>query len=132
LGRELTAREKSFDSWLLPRIGQAIRLGRFSRRDEREQAEQEVERAHRCFGDDPIVDSCEAMLWAQRGEAARADAALVRAEQERPSLGHIHHTWHQVAAAIPHHLPAPVYNRFTESFGTQDLKDAKVLLVKLG
>ena len=65
-----------------------------------EGAERALERARQSLGDDPVVDSCEALLWAQRGEAGHVDAALARALQERPSLGHVHHTWYFAGAAL--------------------------------
>jgi tetratricopeptide (TPR) repeat protein len=62
-------------------------------------AEVELERSREFLGDDPIIDSNQALLWARRGEAEQAEACLVRASQPRHSLGHIHHTWYHAALA---------------------------------
>ncbi len=62
-------------------------------------AEQAIQTASGYLQDEPALDSHEALLWAKRGEAARADAAIERSLQQRPSLTHTHHTWHYVAAA---------------------------------
>jgi len=41
--------------------------------------------------------------------------------------------WHQQARTEPaHEILAPVYGRFTEGFGTADLRAAKALLDSLG
>ena len=62
-------------------------------------AEASIAKARRYVKDDPLLDANDALLWAMRGETARADEALARAAQPRPSLGHIHHTRHHSATA---------------------------------
>ncbi len=62
-------------------------------------AEDAIRRGRSLIGGAPILDACEALLWAKRGEPERAEQALVEALDDRPSLGHIHHTWHYAAAA---------------------------------
>jgi hypothetical protein len=62
-------------------------------------AERGLERGREHLGDDPLFDSCEALLWAKRGDPARAEAALARAARERPSIAHTHHARHYAAAA---------------------------------
>jgi adenylate cyclase len=62
-------------------------------------AESAIRRARALTGGAPILDACEALLWAKRGEPERAEQALVQALDDRPSLGHIHHTWHYAGAA---------------------------------
>ncbi len=69
------------------------------RRDDLAGAESDLTRARQIVKDDPFLDSNEALLWAVRGETAKAEAAIARASQERPSRGHIHHTWHHSALA---------------------------------
>ncbi len=61
-------------------------------------AEEALNRARQVIGDDPMLDASEALLWARRGEPGKAEAALTRAMQDKPFLGHIHHTWHYAAA----------------------------------
>ena len=67
--------------------------------DDLEAAESAIRRGRSLTGDDPIFDASEALLWAKRGEQERAERALAQALEERPSLGHTHHTWHYAAAA---------------------------------
>lgn len=47
---------------------------------------------------DPILSSCEALLWALRGENRKAEQAIRRSLGGK-SLLHTHHTWHYAAAA---------------------------------
>ncbi len=67
--------------------------------DDLEAAEAALRRGRSLSGGDPIFDASEALLWAKRGERERAEHALAQALDERPSLGHTHHTWHYAAAA---------------------------------
>ena len=45
--------------------------------------EEALNRARQVIGDDPLLDASEALLWARRGEAGRAEAALTRAMQDK-------------------------------------------------
>jgi adenylate cyclase len=67
--------------------------------DELESAESAIRRGRSHNGGDPLLDAAEGLLWAKRGERARADHALANALDDRPSLVHTHHTWHHAAAA---------------------------------
>jgi tetratricopeptide (TPR) repeat protein len=67
--------------------------------DDLEGAESALRRGRSLSGGAPIFDANEALLWAKRGEPERAEQALVTALDDRPTLGHIHHTWHLAAAA---------------------------------
>jgi len=49
-------------------------------------------------GDDPWLTSCEALLWAKRGEGRKAEQLLVTALRRKP-LFHTHHMWHTAAAS---------------------------------
>lgn len=62
-------------------------------------AEDALRKARQRLGDDPLLDSCDAMLWAKRGERALAEEALARAATERPSIAHAHHGRHYSAVA---------------------------------
>jgi adenylate cyclase len=68
-------------------------------RDDLAGAEEALKTARRVVGEDPILDANEALLWARRGEVARADEALSRAMTTKRSVGHSHHAWHHAAAA---------------------------------
>ena len=67
-------------------------------RDDFAKAEDALRTARQVLGDQAILDSNEALLWAKRREKARAEEALARALQDRPSVGHDHHRWHYAAA----------------------------------
>jgi len=43
-----------------------------------------------------MTPSCEALLWAKRGEATKAEQLLVSALRGKP-LFHTHHMWHTAA-----------------------------------
>lgn len=62
-------------------------------------AESALGTARQLAGDDPLLDGNEALLWAKRGEAERAEEALTGAPWDRPSVSHHHHAWHYAAAA---------------------------------
>ncbi len=67
-------------------------------RGEFAKAEDELRVARQVEGDQAIFDSNEALLWAKRGEQEKAQQALARALQDKPSIGHDHHRWHHAAA----------------------------------
>lgn len=67
-------------------------------RQQLDRAEQEIRAASHLMGDDPMLFSLEALLWAKRGEARKASRALQRALRGKKSLVHTHHTLHTAAA----------------------------------
>ena len=60
-------------------------------------AERKIATARELQGDDPWLTSCEALLWAKRGEAGKAEQLLLTALRGKP-LFHTHHMWHTAAA----------------------------------
>ena len=62
-------------------------------------AEKALGAARQLLREDPLLDGNEALLWAKRGEAERAEEALARAQWDWPSVSHSHHAWHYAAAA---------------------------------
>lgn len=60
-------------------------------------AESKIAVARDLQGDDPWLTSCEALLWAKRGETAKAERLLRTALRGKP-LFHTHHMWHTAAA----------------------------------
>jgi predicted Zn-dependent protease len=60
-------------------------------------AERKLASAREVKGDDPWLTSCEALLCAKRGEAAKAEQLLACALRGKP-LFHTHHMWHTAAA----------------------------------
>jgi TolB-like protein/lipoprotein NlpI len=67
-------------------------------RQQLDRAEQEIHAAGLLMGDDPMLTSLEALLWAKRGEERKANRALQRALRSKKSLVHTHHTLHNAAA----------------------------------
>jgi tetratricopeptide (TPR) repeat protein len=59
-----------------------------------EPAEEKIETARGILGNDPWLESCEAHIWALRGELRRARHAIARALRGRKPLLHTHHMWH--------------------------------------
>ncbi|MCI0404255.1 MAG: tetratricopeptide repeat protein, partial [Acidobacteria bacterium] len=68
-------------------------------RQQLDRAEQEIRAAGHLMGGDPMLLSQEALLWAKRGDARKANRALQRALRGKKSLVHTHHTLHNAAAA---------------------------------
>jgi serine/threonine-protein kinase len=62
-------------------------------------AERQLERSRQVMGDDGMVVSCEALLWARRGDVARATPLIEAAANDPRSMLHTHHTQHNLAAA---------------------------------
>jgi TolB-like protein/tetratricopeptide (TPR) repeat protein len=62
-------------------------------------AEKQLERTRQVMGGDAMVVSCEALLWAKRGDAARAAPLIEAAKNDEASLLHTHHSQHNLAAA---------------------------------
>jgi tetratricopeptide (TPR) repeat protein len=63
-------------------------------------AEQKLRSARQVAGDDPMLESGEALLWARRGEKRKAAQMAKRALQHRNTLTYTHHALHQVAATL--------------------------------
>jgi len=66
-----------------------------------DEAESRIRAAQNALPDDPWLHSCEALLWALRGERSKA-AKLVHLAlhgKTKPLL-HTHHMWHTAAAAL--------------------------------
>jgi len=64
-----------------------------------EDAEQKLASAREIQPEDPWLTSCEALLWAKRGEKHKATQALSHALRGKKPLFHTHHMWHTAAAA---------------------------------
>jgi eukaryotic-like serine/threonine-protein kinase len=64
-----------------------------------ERAAQVIQRAEQVLPGEPMLASCEALLWARRGENRKTEQALKRALKGGKSLLHTHHMWHVAAAA---------------------------------
>jgi serine/threonine protein kinase/tetratricopeptide (TPR) repeat protein len=62
-------------------------------------AEQALQSSRGILGDDSMLLASEAILWARRGEAARARDVLEGVSRKRESVSHAHHTRHCTAAA---------------------------------
>ena len=63
-------------------------------------AEQAVASARKHGGDDAWFQSTEALIWAKRGETARAERHVQKALGNMKSVSHVHHTRHYLAAAL--------------------------------
>jgi len=68
--------------------------------DELDKAERGLVKARQIVGEDSLLQSAEALLWAKRGESGRADEHVLHALDNLQSLSHAHHTRHYVAAAL--------------------------------
>ena len=67
--------------------------------DRPEKAESAIRSAKRVFGEDALLISLEALLWAKRGEHETARPLLEAALEDQKSISHAHHTYHYAAAA---------------------------------
>ena len=63
------------------------------------EAEEKIHSARQVLQDDPWLLSCEALLWAKRGERRKAEALLRRSLRPVKTFLHTHHLWHNAAAA---------------------------------
>jgi tetratricopeptide (TPR) repeat protein len=63
-------------------------------------AEKKLRSARQVAGNDPMLESGEALLWARRGEARKAAQMAKRALQHRNILTYTHHALHYVAATF--------------------------------
>jgi predicted Zn-dependent protease len=64
-----------------------------------EDAEHKIAIARQVQPQDPWLQSCEALLWAKRGEPRKATRMLSHALSGKKPLFHTHHMWHTAAAA---------------------------------
>jgi TolB-like protein/Tfp pilus assembly protein PilF len=64
-----------------------------------EEAEERIKVARQVLADDPWLTSCEAVLWAQRGERKKAEALARKSLQPAKAFLHTHHLWHTAAAS---------------------------------
>ena len=62
-----------------------------------DQAEEAIRKARKNLPADPWLTSCEALLWARRGETRKAAQAVERALKGKTFL-HTHHLWHNASA----------------------------------
>jgi eukaryotic-like serine/threonine-protein kinase len=62
-------------------------------------AEETLRSARQLAGNDPMVEGCEALLWALRGEKRKASLAVKRVLKHRRILTYTHHACHSAAAA---------------------------------
>ena len=66
--------------------------------DRLDEAEKRIRAAREVLPKDAWLTSCEGMLWAKRGEFARAERLLRRALHGGQTMLHTHHMWHTSAA----------------------------------
>jgi tetratricopeptide (TPR) repeat protein len=64
-----------------------------------EEAEQRIKVARHVLANDPWLTSCEAVLWAQRGERKKAEALARKSLEPAKAFLHTHHLWHTAAAS---------------------------------
>jgi len=62
-------------------------------------AEEKIKLARHVLANDPWLVSCEALLWALRGERKKAEALARKSLQPAKAFLHTHHLWHTAAAA---------------------------------
>jgi len=67
-------------------------------RGQLEEAAERIRAARQLLLDDPWLRSCEALLWAKRGEIRKAEELAHRALREGKPLLHTHHLFHTAAA----------------------------------
>jgi TolB-like protein/predicted Zn-dependent protease/predicted Ser/Thr protein kinase len=63
------------------------------------EAEEKIKLARQVLANDPWLVSCEALLWAQRGDRKKAEALARKSLQPVKAFLHTHHLWHTAAAA---------------------------------
>jgi serine/threonine protein kinase/Tfp pilus assembly protein PilF len=61
------------------------------------EAAERIRQAQQVLPNDSWLVSCEALLWAKRGERRRATQAITRALRGNKPLLHTHHMWHTLA-----------------------------------
>jgi len=62
------------------------------------EAEEKIKLARQVLANDPWLTSCEAVLWAQRGERKKAGGLARKALLPMKAFLHTHHLWHNAAA----------------------------------
>jgi predicted Zn-dependent protease len=63
------------------------------------EAEERIKLARQVLANDPWLTSCEAVLWAQRGERKKAEALAAKSLKPMKAFLHTHHLWHNAAGA---------------------------------
>ena len=63
-----------------------------------DRAMERIRLARQLLPEEPSIDSTEALVWAHRGETAKAYSILEQALSRGKPLLHIHHMWHNAAA----------------------------------
>lgn len=63
-----------------------------------DRAAERIRTGSQVFSGEPMLTSCEALLWAKRGERTKAESAIQRALRGKPLI-HTHHIWHMLAAS---------------------------------
>ncbi|MCL4522553.1 MAG: hypothetical protein M1451_01420, partial [Acidobacteria bacterium] len=66
-------------------------------RDRLEDAEERIQQARQMLPGDAWLTSCEALLWAKRGEMRKAEHLAGQALRGGKPLVHMHHMWHTAA-----------------------------------
>jgi tetratricopeptide (TPR) repeat protein len=64
-----------------------------------EEAEEKIKVARQVLANDPWLLSCEAVLWALRGERKKEEALARKSLRPVKAFLHTHHLWHTAAAA---------------------------------
>jgi len=63
------------------------------------EAEERIKLARQVLANDPWLTSCEAVLWAKRGERKKAEALAAKSLKPMKAFLHTHHLWHNAAGA---------------------------------
>lgn len=63
------------------------------------EAEEKIKLARQVLANDPWLTSCEAVLWALRGERKKAEAFAAKSLKPMKAFLHTHHLWHNAAGA---------------------------------
>jgi serine/threonine-protein kinase len=63
------------------------------------EAEERIKLARQVLANDPWLTSCEAVLWARRGERKKAEALAAKSLKPMKAFLHTHHLWHNAAGA---------------------------------
>ena len=63
------------------------------------EAEERIKLARQVLANDPWLTSCEAVLWALRGERKKAEALAAKSLKPMKAFLHTHHLWHNAAGA---------------------------------
>lgn len=106
LGQHGQALEHHSRALALDPTNQVISLhypGTWIHANELNQADASIQNARKIGADDPVLSSCEALLWAKRGEESKALDACRRTLDElktNRSRIHTHHSFHHLGSAF--------------------------------